>query len=130
MISGHDFIPELYGFKEFVPQCKDYLFYVFKNGPTIKGKLFQCIFTDRGTGLKCGMIMPNVRRFFYHLLTHSGEKPFTCEHCSISFSQRINLTRHVNSVHLGMKKFACDICHKTYSTQANLTKHYNKNHIK
>lgn len=46
--------------------------------------------------LNNGGLRSNFQR---HLLTHSGERPYTCSHCDASFTTSTNLKRHVSKRH-------------------------------
>ena len=41
---------------------------------------------------------------------HEGKKPFKCDLCDYSFSRKDNMNNHIASVHKGKKQFKCEIC--------------------
>ena len=46
-----------------------------------------------------------------HVATvHEGKKPFKCDICNFSCSQKSNMKKHVAAVHEGNKPFKCAIC--------------------
>ena len=40
----------------------------------------------------------------------SGKKKFKCIICSVCISNKVNLKRHISSVHEKKKQFECEIC--------------------
>lgn len=52
----------------------------------------------------------------------SPTKPFRCEECGKSFTQRMRLITH-RRVHTGEKPFHCQLCGKTFSRQDNCLRH-------
>ena len=58
---------------------------------------------------------------------HEGKKPFKCDVCSYSASERANLKRHIESVHEGIK-YICVICDKGFSSKSHLNRHVSSVH--
>ena len=57
-----------------------------------------------------------------HIMVHSGDKPFECDHCSKAFHTKYELKIHVRK-HTGEKPYKCDYCSKGYAQKGSLTKH-------
>lgn len=53
---------------------------------------------------------------------HRGEKPYTCEYCSRSFTTRSALVTHFRS-HSGERPYRCNECGKAFSTSSYLLVH-------
>ena len=55
-------------------------------------------------------------------------KPFICNICDASFSEKGNINLHVESVHEGKKLFKCNDCDEVFSPKGNLKKHIDLAH--
>uniref|UniRef100_A0A8C5BS22 C2H2-type domain-containing protein n=1 Tax=Gadus morhua TaxID=8049 RepID=A0A8C5BS22_GADMO len=53
---------------------------------------------------------------------HRTQKPYKCQECGKSFTQRTRLNSH-QSVHTGERPFSCQICGKLFSRQDNCVRH-------
>ena len=58
-----------------------------------------------------------------HEKKHSNIKPFKCEHCSKSFTEKGHLKCHFNEVHLKLKKFKCEQCGRGFGRKSSLKTH-------
>ncbi len=58
-----------------------------------------------------------------HMKVHTGEKPYSCSQCSISFAESFNLNNHVRRVHAGERPFSCSQCAKIFFFSGELKKH-------
>lgn len=72
--------------------------------------------------MECEFIAQSSRDLERHMTSHSGAKPFTCKHCSKSFSRLTNVRRHEAS-HSDVKKYACRFCPKRFGRQDCAARH-------
>lgn len=57
-----------------------------------------------------------------HVLSHTGELPFSCELCDKRFNSKFKLVRH-SLIHSEARAFACNVCGKTFNRKDHLTNH-------
>ena len=72
----------------------------------------------------------SVSKVFYHNCSNDQTRPlpgFSCEHCSASFGTKLDLTRHIESVHF-KEQFECEECSSTFSRQDKLKMHRKLKH--
>ena len=50
-------------------------------------------------------------------------KPYQCALCSATFTQKGNLTRHIEAVHDRKQPFSCEACGRNFSQKVNMLNH-------
>ncbi|XP_077110555.1 gastrula zinc finger protein XlCGF66.1-like isoform X2 [Ranitomeya variabilis] len=71
---------------------------------------------------ECGKCFTDKNVLIRHHRSHTGEKPFSCSECGKCFTQKGNLVSH-QKTHTGEKPFSCSECGKCFTQKANLASH-------
>lgn len=74
---------------------------------------------------QCDVSFKSLASMTAHSRTHKGQKPFICSICEgeKSFTQKINLQRHMKSVH-NENIYKCRWCNQSFEKQGELRKHF------
>lgn len=75
----------------------------------------------------CGRGFVCVTTMKRHLVTHTGEKPFSCKVCGKQYTQKGNLRVHERT-HRNDRPFECNICHQKFYRKEPMQKHQWRQH--
>lgn len=71
----------------------------------------------------CDKSFKNKENQLIHMRTHTGERPYICGTCGMSFRAQATCRKHENRVHRFMKKFRCNDCGRFFHSPYLLEDH-------
>ncbi|VIO99521.1 Uncharacterized protein BM_BM17839 [Brugia malayi] len=70
----------------------------------------------------CNVCQKEVVNMKVHMITHTGEKPYSCSICKKNFTQLGNMKMHMLT-HTGEKPYSCPICKKNFTQFVHMKEH-------
>ena len=70
----------------------------------------------------CGISFKKERHLLVHQSVHKDERPFTCNTCGKGFKRPDTLAKH-QQTHVGLKCYLCNVCGKSYVSKFVLKRH-------
>ena len=70
----------------------------------------------------CNKVFQSKASLQYHMMTHTGERPFKCEICKKAFRAKKHLEYHMGR-HKGDKPHFCTVCKRRFATKAEEEEH-------
>ncbi|KAL3175265.1 hypothetical protein MRX96_010884 [Rhipicephalus microplus] len=80
-----------------------------------EGRLFECEY--------CGKVFGRSNVLAMHLRLHTGERPYLCQHCGMTFRNPTNLKYHTVNMHTKNYAVFCPICSRGFVVRRKLAKH-------
>ncbi|XP_044731754.1 zinc finger protein 845-like [Chrysoperla carnea] len=71
----------------------------------------------------CGHATRSPAALRMHLLTHTNERPYPCDHCDKTYRRASHLKHHISHVHLNVRKFQCTYCPQAFYERRILVHH-------
>ena len=71
---------------------------------------------------KCGQPLNIQKSLSRHMLIHTNERSFTCDHCDTRFACKDCLSRHM-LIHRNERSFTCDHCNTRFACKDCLSRH-------
>ncbi|GMR52250.1 hypothetical protein PMAYCL1PPCAC_22445, partial [Pristionchus mayeri] len=68
---------------------------------------------------ECGRTLSGQQSLDQHMRIHTGEKPFACPHCGITFRTNCNRNSHIRTVH----RITCLTCGERFDLKTELNQH-------